>query len=181
MRRIILATVSAIALGIAAGPIYAQSNTTTPAPAAPAATAPASGTAQPAAPQAGTTAQPGMPSANGGADLNQPNAAGATPPGDATASVSPSDIRQAQQKLRQDHLYRGRIDGLLGPQTQQALQQYQQKNGLPVTATLDQATMSSLLGADTGQGSSMPPNPSNGAMPPNGAGTPDNGNPNSGK
>jgi peptidoglycan hydrolase-like protein with peptidoglycan-binding domain len=180
MRRIILATASAIALGIAAGPIYAQSNATTPAPAAPSATAPASGTAQPSATQPGMT-QPGMPSANSGADINQPNTAGATPPAADTASASPSDIRQAQEKLRQSHLYRGRIDGLLGPETQQAVQRYQQKNGLPVTATLDQATMSSLLGADSGQGSSMPPNPSSGAMPPNGAGTPDNGNPNSGK
>jgi hypothetical protein len=43
-------------------------------------------------------------------------------------------------------------------QTKQALQQFQQKNGLPVTATLDQQTMDKLLGnAGVGQGSSMPP------------------------
>jgi peptidoglycan hydrolase-like protein with peptidoglycan-binding domain len=68
-------------------------------------------------------------------------------------------IRQAQEQLRDQGLYHGQIDGILGPETKQALQQFQQKNGLQATATLDQPTMNKLLGnAAAGEGSTMPPN-----------------------
>jgi peptidoglycan hydrolase-like protein with peptidoglycan-binding domain len=177
MREKILATVSAMALGIAgAGPIFAQSNATTPTPAAPSTTAPATGTTMPAMPQAGTAAQPTTPSASGSTDANQPYAAGATPSMPAAANFTQSDIRQAQEKLRQNNLYRGKIDGLVGPEMRQALQQYQQKNGLPVTATLDQTTMNSLLGTDVGQGSSTPPGLPSGTASPNDAGSSTNPN-----
>ncbi len=185
MRGKILATVSVIALGIAgAGPIFAQSNATTPTPAAPSTTAPSTGTTMPAMPQAGTAAQPSAttqpttPSASGSTDANQPYAAGATPSMPAAANFTQSDIRQAQEKLRQNNLYRGKIDGLVGPEMRQALQQYQQKNGMPVTATLDQTTMNSLLGTDVGQGSSTPPGLPSGTASPNDAGS--STNPNSG-
>jgi peptidoglycan hydrolase-like protein with peptidoglycan-binding domain len=179
MKRTILATASVIALGLAgASPIYAAGNDTmSPTPAAPSTAAPATGTATPAMPRAGattqptTTTQPAMPSANGSTNFNQPYAASTTSTGNAIANASRGDIRQAQEKLRQDHLYRGRIDGLVGPEMRQALRQYQRKNGLPVTATLDQSTMNSLLGTNAGQGSSMPPNSSSDMTPPNGAGT----------
>jgi peptidoglycan hydrolase-like protein with peptidoglycan-binding domain len=65
------------------------------------------------------------------------------------------EIKRAQEQLRDQGLYNGKIDGVMGPETKQALQQFQQKNGLPVTATLDQQTMDKLSGG--GQGSSMPP------------------------
>jgi len=68
-----------------------------------------------------------------------------------------SEIKQAQEQLRDQGLYHDTIDGILGPATKQALRQFQQKNGLAVTATLDQQTMDKLFGA--GQGSSMPPSP----------------------
>jgi peptidoglycan hydrolase-like protein with peptidoglycan-binding domain len=71
---------------------------------------------------------------------------------------SQQEIRQVQEQLQGQGLYHGKIDGVLGPETKQALQQFQQKNGLRVTATLDQPTMDKLLGAlPVGQGSSMPP------------------------
>ena len=71
---------------------------------------------------------------------------------------SQQEIRQAQEQLRDQGLYHGQIDGILGPGTKRALQQFQQKNGLQVTATLDQPTMNKLLGAAAGEGSTMPPN-----------------------
>lgn len=74
-------------------------------------------------------------------------------------SLSKQDIQQAQGQLRDQGLYHGNVDGILGPETKQALQQFQQKNGLQVTSTLDQQTMDKLLGNPAvGQGSSMPPN-----------------------
>lgn len=70
--------------------------------------------------------------------------------------ATPSEIRQAQEKLHSEGLYQGKIDGRMGPETQQALREYQQKNGLQATAQLDQETMNHLLGPGAGQGSSMP-------------------------
>ena len=173
MKRLILATASAVALAIAGvGPIYAAGDATPSAapPAAPAATDQSpSGAAQAPMPQTGAN-QPGTPSSDANANPGQPNMAAATLPR--------SEIRQAQQQLRQDHLYRGRIDGIVGSETRRAVQRYQRKNGLPVTAQLDQDTINSLMG--NGQGSSAPPAISGAMAPANGAGSPGNTMPNAG-
>jgi peptidoglycan hydrolase-like protein with peptidoglycan-binding domain len=171
MRTLILATASAIALGIAAAsPLYAADNTA----GSPAAQTPAGGTMQPAAPQAGAMQQ--TPSMSGNSQNNSPDMASASQSSMDWPRVTSADVQQVQQKLQQDGLYRGKIDGLVGPGTQQALRTYQHKNGLPVTATLDPQTMNSLLGASAGAGagvgSSTPPNSSNDTniTPPSNAG-----------
>jgi peptidoglycan hydrolase-like protein with peptidoglycan-binding domain len=92
------------------------------------------------------------------AGTNMPSASGMQEQGQTAVNASQNEVRQAQEQLRDQGLYRGRIDGVLGPETKQALQQFQQKNSLPVTATLDQQTMDKLLGnTGVGQGSSIPP------------------------
>ena len=53
-------------------------------------------------------------------------------------------MRQAQRQLQEEGLLSGRIDGVLGPQTRVALQQYQAKRGLPRTGELDEATSRAL-------------------------------------
>ncbi len=56
-------------------------------------------------------------------------------------------------------LYNGSLDGVVGPETKQALLGFQESNGLEGTATLDQQTADALIG-NTGvgsEGSSMPP------------------------
>lgn len=83
--------------------------------------------------------------------------------GSKQASMSQSDIQQAQHQLKAQGLYRGAIDGILGPQTEQALSQFQQQNGLPQTADLDQQTMSRLMGGPGQQGMQQPMQPQ--AMP----------------
>jgi peptidoglycan hydrolase-like protein with peptidoglycan-binding domain len=181
MRTLILATASAIALGVAgASPIYAQSTDTNaggnPALAAPSTTqSPSTGTMQPATPQAGSTIQETNPSATSG---NNPSMSGASQPNNsdmASASqsstdwprISRNDVEQIQQKLQQEGLYRGKIDGLVGPGTQQALRAYQGQHGLPVTATLDPETLNSLNAGGVGVGSSTPPNsPTDSTMTP---------------
>jgi hypothetical protein len=188
MRTLILATASAIALGLAgAGAIDAADyGTTTPAPGAPSATTPTTGTAQSPTTQPGTAAQsgaasqPGTSSMSGNAQFNSPAMAGTEPSNAGSDRITSKEIRQAQEKLRSEGLYRGRSDGLMGPETQQALRRYQHRNGLPETATLDQGTMNSLLGGGGGQGSSMPPSGTNGAAPASGAGTTGNGSWNGG-
>ncbi len=82
-----------------------------------------------------------------------------------TSHVSPTDgslrkddIRWAQVELRDRGLYNGSLDGVLGPQTEQALDQFQAKNGLNRTSSLDARTWDALTGdASIGQGSSTLP------------------------
>ena len=69
------------------------------------------------------------------------------------------DIRRSQVALRFQGLYKGSIDGILGPETRRALGQFQKDNGLDQTEALDVQTWQALT-ADPGigQGSSMQPN-----------------------
>ncbi len=52
--------------------------------------------------------------------------------------------RHAQQKLREKGFYSGEVDGIMGPETQDALRSYQSKHDLPVTGRLDAATIDKL-------------------------------------
>jgi len=62
----------------------------------------------------------------------------------ASSGASAEDIRQAQEALQDQGLYHGQIDGKWGPQTKQAVSQFQKKNGLKQTAELDQQTLGGL-------------------------------------
>src|SRR5436309_16064942 len=75
------------------------------------------------------------------------------------ANLSKDDIRWAQVELRTMGLYNGSLDGVMGPETKQALLGFQESNGLERTATLDQQTADALIGNTGvgGVGSSMPP------------------------
>src|SRR5689334_1603420 len=53
-------------------------------------------------------------------------------------------VMQVQDRMRQAGLYSGRVDGVWGPDSQQALERFQQRNGLQVTGTLNQATAATL-------------------------------------
>src|SRR5260370_35228234 len=93
------------------------------------------GTAQPGY-TGGTTSQSTMP------------ATSATSHRSANARMSRhEEIVEVQQKLQQDNLYNGRIDGRLNRQTRQALQSFQKQNGLRVTGTLDRGARDKPLRA----------------------------------
>ena len=51
------------------------------------------------------------------------------------------NIRTIQQRLSDLGLYRGVIDGITGPGTRSAIQQFQRQNSLPATGDLDDRTM----------------------------------------
>jgi peptidoglycan hydrolase-like protein with peptidoglycan-binding domain len=74
------------------------------------------------------------------------------------ADLSKDDIRWAQVELHMLGRYNGSLDGIVGPETEQALLWFQKSSGLARTATLDQPTADALIG-DTGVGalSSLPP------------------------
>jgi peptidoglycan hydrolase-like protein with peptidoglycan-binding domain len=65
------------------------------------------------------------------------------------------DIRWSQVELRDLGLYKGSLDGVLGPETKRALVRFQQINNLDRTAALDAQTWDALIyGGELGQGSS---------------------------
>jgi peptidoglycan hydrolase-like protein with peptidoglycan-binding domain len=80
----------------------------------------------------------------------------AMPPQSTTSetAVPESQVKQAQQQLKAAGLYKGTLDGKMGSDTQQAIEQFQQKHGLPATGTLDEQTMAALQGSTGRAGSS---------------------------
>jgi peptidoglycan hydrolase-like protein with peptidoglycan-binding domain len=125
MRKLILGTVSVLALGIGGAALDYVAD-----------------------------ADDAVPSAEG----NMPSTSGTSPHWMNTTNLSKDDVRWAQVELRNLGLYNDSLDGVIGPETKQALAVFQKANGLKQTATLDQQTADALIG-DTGigQGSSMPP------------------------
>jgi peptidoglycan hydrolase-like protein with peptidoglycan-binding domain len=90
----------------------------------------------------------------------------------APVKLSEPQLKQVQQQLKAAGLYNGAIDGRMGPETKQAVQQFQQQNGLQATGTIDHETVAALQNhpnATTGTGSStMNQNQTNQTAPPQG-------------
>jgi hypothetical protein len=62
----------------------------------------------------------------------------------ATADLAPDDIRVIQRVLIERGLLHGEVDGVLGPQTREAITVYQREQGIQVTGSIDARTVSSL-------------------------------------
>jgi peptidoglycan hydrolase-like protein with peptidoglycan-binding domain len=58
---------------------------------------------------------------------------------------SDNEIRSVQASLRRLGIYSGQVDGILGPDTRRAIEDYQVKNKLPETGQPDQG-LNALLG-----------------------------------
>ncbi len=58
---------------------------------------------------------------------------------------SDNEVRSVQAALRRRGIYSGQVDGVLGPDTQRAIEDYQVENKLPVTGQPDQG-LNALLG-----------------------------------
>jgi peptidoglycan hydrolase-like protein with peptidoglycan-binding domain len=58
--------------------------------------------------------------------------------------LSPGATQSVQERLREAGLYRGAADGVWGPESQAALDRFQQGRGLAVTGSLNQATAQAL-------------------------------------
>ena len=137
MKKLALATASVLALGIAgAGVVNAQSSYSTPS-----AQTPSSATS------------------------TQTPSSAATPQGHqgqaSAVNLSQSQIKQAQQQLKGAGLYKGSVDGQMGPELKQAVSQFQQQHGLGQTGVLDQQTLSALNSSQSSAGSST-----SGSQPP---------------
>jgi peptidoglycan hydrolase-like protein with peptidoglycan-binding domain len=62
----------------------------------------------------------------------------------ATIDLSPDDIRVVQRVLIERHLLHGKADGVLGPETREAVRAFQRRQGIQVTGSIDARTVSSL-------------------------------------
>jgi len=142
--------IAAMALCLTVGMVGLAAAQTTPSTPSPATPSPTMGGTAPAL---GTQTPMQHPSAG---------ATNSTTGRAASAEPSTTDIEAAQQQLKAQGLYKGAIDGELGPETKTALAHFQRRSGLPETATLDQQTRNLLMGhATTGSGSTNAPVPTN--------------------
>ena len=73
-------------------------------------------------------------------------AQGQTAPSTATgdqgglAPATRGEVRNAQRELKAEGLYKGAVDGIVGPQTKEAVNTYEKNHDLPQTPGLDQKT-----------------------------------------
>ena len=73
-----------------------------------------------------------------------PAPAPAPPPAPMVNPMAPSTLRQVQTALKHQGLYRGRVDGKWGPNTEHGVLAFQKKNNLQATGQLDEATLSAM-------------------------------------
>jgi peptidoglycan hydrolase-like protein with peptidoglycan-binding domain len=73
-----------------------------------------------------------------------PAAAQQPPPLTYAQPLESAAVNRVQDRLRQSGAYSGRVDGIWGPDSQTALERFQQRNGLQVTGQLNQATATIL-------------------------------------
>jgi peptidoglycan hydrolase-like protein with peptidoglycan-binding domain len=92
------------------------------------------------------------------------------------APASESQIKQVQEQLKANGLYKGEVDGKMGPETKQAISQFQQQNGLQQSGSLDQQTLSALSNNQNTSGSGTGANPGRSSS---GSGSLNNSNSNS--
>jgi len=69
-------------------------------------------------------------------------------------NASEDQIKAAQQQLKSAGEYKGSIDGKMGPEMKQALEQFQKQHGLQATGALDQETLAALQSKPGQAGSS---------------------------
>jgi len=106
---------------------------------------------------------------SGSAKMDNGNAANSWSQGSmANEEHNPQLVRSAQQALKQKGYDVGTVDGQLGPNTESALRQFQQSQGITQSGNLDQQTLSAL-GVDENQAAQSGMSSSQGATSSQGA------------
>ena len=75
--------------------------------------------------------------------LGEAGTTGEQPP-EQRQTLTKDHVKQVQERLKAERVYAGPVDGELNAQTEAALRQYQQKQGLPVSGAADEATLKEL-------------------------------------
>lgn len=73
-----------------------------------------------------------------------PSGGGTVAASTAPGALSPDAIRAVQNRLRQLNFYSGNVDGILGADTQAAIERFQQGRGLQATGQLNPGTVAAL-------------------------------------
>lgn len=95
--------------------------------------------------QAGATGQPGTTTGQGTTGTTGETSSQTTGmTGRHAGQHSKERVREVQTALQGKGLDPGPIDGIMGPKTKSALQQFQQQNNLSVTGRIDQRTLAAL-------------------------------------
>lgn len=76
-------------------------------------------------------------------DAGQPSRTGEQPP-EQQKLLNKDQIKLAQERLKTEGFNPGPADGELNSQTEAAIRQYQEKQGIPVSGALDEATLREL-------------------------------------
>jgi peptidoglycan hydrolase-like protein with peptidoglycan-binding domain len=58
--------------------------------------------------------------------------------------ITKDNLKLVQERLKAEGVYAGPVDGELSAQTEAALRQYQQKQGIPVSGAADEETLRKL-------------------------------------
>jgi len=58
--------------------------------------------------------------------------------------ISKDNFKLVQERLKAEGVYAGPVDGEMNAQTEAALRQYQQKQGIPVSGAADEETLKQL-------------------------------------
>ena len=127
-------------------PSYGQANTATPTYQGQPSTYGQTSTSQSA-----TYPQPSYGQANTG----MPGAYGQPSTYRRSTAMGGPEIQQVQEQLQNAGLYRGAIDGQMGPETRRAVSEFQRQHGLRPTGVLNQQTLSALSSEPPGAGSTM--------------------------
>jgi hypothetical protein len=81
------------------------------------------------------------------------------PPEVTRLQISPETAKHIQTTLRNEGLYQGPIDGIIGPRTERALASYQEQHGLQKSSALDTQTLQMLTSSTTDNVGSTTPQP----------------------
>jgi peptidoglycan hydrolase-like protein with peptidoglycan-binding domain len=88
----------------------------------------------------GTGSGPGAGGSGPGAQMQQHERRG-----QGQMDMQQADVRQVQERLKEAGFNPGPVDGQLGPQTREALKEYQKAHGLAQTGQLDEPTRDLLM------------------------------------
>ena len=80
-------------------------------------------------------------------DMPKPEAMKSAPSQDTAQKADRTQVKAVQQALKDKGHNPGAVDGEMGPKTEAALRDYQQKEGLTATGTADAETMAKLIAA----------------------------------
>jgi peptidoglycan hydrolase-like protein with peptidoglycan-binding domain len=75
--------------------------------------------------------------------MSEAGTTGEQPP-EQRQTLTKDNVKLIQERLKAERVYAGPVDGELNAQTEAALRQYQQQQGIPVSGAADEATLKEL-------------------------------------